>query len=277
MDIVRDAASLQALLAAYRAEGARVGFVPTMGALHEGHLSLVDVAHAHCDVVAASIFVNPKQFAPGEDFDAYPRTEMEDLALLESRGVSVAYVPSVDAVYNREHDASVKAGSLAQGLCSDQRPHFFDGVVLVVKTLFDHVQPDVAVFGEKDYQQLCVIRQLVSDLNLSIDVVGGPTVREPDGLALSSRNRYLTPEEREIAPLLYKILSDASSRFVAGEAVHDVLDESTRTLSQHFTVDYFELRDALSLEPLSTYHPPARLFGAVTLGKTRLIDNMPVL
>jgi len=252
MQVARSAAELDALIQTYKQEGRRIGFVPTMGALHAGHLSLVELAQKQSDVCVVSIFVNPAQFAPHEDFDAYPRDTDGDLAKCREAGVDLVYLPSVDDIYPNGQDSPLKAGAAAQGLESDFRPHFFDGVVNVVSRLFGQVQPDMAVFGEKDFQQFMVIREMVAGLGLPIEIVGAPIKRDSYGLALSSRNAYLSEEELTVARKLNKILRLADTPQEA----------ETQLLAAGFDkVDYVSERWD-------------RILGAAWIGKTRLIDNL---
>lgn len=242
-----------------------IAFVPTMGALHEGHLSLVRLGLEKADHVIVSIFVNPTQFAPHEDFDSYPRTEEKDCALLKEAGASVVFLPTKDVIYPNGTETSIKAGAAAKGLESDFRPHFFDGVVNVVYRLFDIVKPDFAIFGEKDYQQLCVIREMVEAQKTGITIIGAPIARDAHGLALSSRNAYLSAGEIEIARTLNITLRRAADRIKAGENEQDVTTQAANVLlTQGFDkIDYIALRDG-------------RILAAAWLGKTRLIDNMAV-
>lgn len=275
---VRTVKDLRATVKTWRTQGLRIAFVPTMGALHHGHLSLVEHALAHADRVVASIFVNPTQFAPNEDFSTYPRTEQDDCAKLESAGANLAYLPHPDEMYPPNASTRVRVDVLSEGLCGDVRPHFFEGVATVVTKLFMQVTPDIAVFGEKDYQQLLIIRRMVRDLSIPIDIVGAPIVREPDGLAMSSRNAYLSPNERAIAGKLNKILVQISNDLAAGKSVTGILDDGRQSLADagFSPIDYLELRSAEDLTPLTALDRPARLFAAARVGKTRLIDNMPV-
>ena len=248
-----------------------------MGNLHQGHLTLVQQARQHCDVVVVSIFVNPTQFGVGEDFDSYPRTLEQDCALLESAGCAMVFAPSVEEMYGTQPRlTSVSVHDITGYLCGASRPGHFDGVALVVSKLFNIVQPDQAFFGEKDYQQLAVIRQLVQDLNIPVQVVGVPIVRAEDGLALSSRNGYLTPEQRVVAPEIYRSLQAAAQRLRQGEAVAVVLEGiRTRLAQAGFVVDYVEARTP-QLQTLTQFDQDLVLFVAAKLGKPRLIDNFTV-
>jgi pantoate--beta-alanine ligase len=270
--------SLRATIAKWRAAGDSIALVPTMGALHRGHMTLVKAAQAEAKRVVVSIFVNPTQFAPNEDFHRYPRPIENDLKLLREAGVDAAWLPSVEEMYPEGFSASVKAGTASQGLDGDARVGHFDGVATVVAKLLLQVAPDIALFGEKDYQQLCVIKQLVADLNINARILGVPTVREADGLALSSRNMYLSSEDREVAPRLHSLMRQAAQSISAGAAVNDTLEQAkSQIIAAGFSrIDYLELRAAETLAPLSTFQPPARLLVAAWLGKTRLIDNIEV-
>jgi pantoate--beta-alanine ligase len=250
-----------------------------MGALHAGHLALVAAAQAQCQRVVVSIFVNPKQFGPREDFSAYPRPEADDLAKLATANADLAYIPAPDEMYPEGFATTVSVVGVSEGLCGAHRPGHFDGVATVVAKLFTQVAPDVAVFGEKDYQQLLVVRRMARDLNLPLDVVGVPTVREPDGLALSSRNVYLSAEDRRTAPNLYRLMHEAAAAIAEGGAPGGILAQTIMALGEAgLMVEYLELRDAATLAPLAEAPTrPARLLAAVHLGKTRLIDNLSVM
>ncbi|WP_428697318.1 pantoate--beta-alanine ligase [Stappia sp.] len=268
-------ADMRQAVDAARAAGERVALVPTMGALHEGHLSLVRAAREHAGHVIVSIFVNPTQFAPTEDFDAYPRDSEADLKLLAGLGVEGVFMPPATEIYPPGFATVVSVGGPAEGLESATRPHFFGGVATVVTKLLLAALPDVAIFGEKDYQQLCVIRRFVRDLDIPVEILGGPTVREEDGLAMSSRNRYLGTEARRTAALVPQVLNEAIERIDAGEEASTVLAEGTARLTQGgFAVDYLELRDAETLAPVDAQSARARVLVAAKLGQTRLIDNM---
>ncbi len=278
MRAVRQPAELRAIIADWQRQGMKVGFVPTMGALHEGHLSLVDMAKAEADKVVVSIFVNPTQFGPNEDFTRYPRQEAADQALLEQAGGDLVYLPDVAAMYPQGFSTSITVAHVSEGLCGACRPGHFSGVATVVAKLLLQGLPDLAVFGEKDYQQLQVIRRLVLDLDIPVRILGAPTLREADGLAKSSRNAYLTPEERAIALRLFQVLSEAAASLRAGlPAVQATSQASQSLLRAGFAkVDYIEVRDAQSLEPVEHPTAPARILAAAWLGRTRLIDNLPV-
>ena len=278
MQIVRQLDPLRDALAEFRKAGSRIGLVPTMGALHAGHMRLVEVAIEQCDAVVASIFVNPTQFGEGEDLDAYPRQEAADAALLEAAGVELLWAPTADQMYPAGYATIISVGGISDGLCGAARPGHFDGVATVVAKLFNQVRPDAAFFGEKDYQQLAVIRRMACDLDFTHDIVGVQTVRDPDGLALSSRNAYLTKEQRANAVALPDAMRDAAGAIAAGGNVATILEEAkSRLLASGFhKIDYLELRDANTLAVLDDFTQPARLFAAAHIGRTRLIDNIPV-
>jgi len=263
---------------AFRLEGDRVALVPTMGSLHDGHLSLLTAARQHADRVIVSIFVNPMQFGPGEDFERYPRTPEEDGKLLATAGCDLLFQPGVHEIYpdGGRSATRISVVSLSGILCGRFRPGHFDGVATVVAKLFGIVQPDVAVFGEKDYQQLAVIRRMTADLDIPVQIVGAPTVRAPDGLAMSSRNRYLSTEERRVAPVIYATLREAAGRIESGD--RDLAGIATWGASQlesgGLTPDYFEIRDAMSLQPPVDSTRDLVILTAARLGKARLIDNL---
>lgn len=277
--IVREIAGLRAAVAGFRAAGQRVALVPTMGALHKGHLALVDAGRAVADRVVVSVFVNPTQFSPSEDLQAYPRDEAGDLQKLGKCGVDVAFLPRAEAMYPPGFATSVTVLGLSEGLCGADRPQMFQGVATVVTKLLLQALPDAAVFGEKDYQQLLVIRRLAKDLDIPVKIIGAPTVRADNGLALSSRNAYLSAEERRVAPALYHALSDAANAIGRGEKIETALAAaSAAILAAGFAgIDYLELRDAETLAPLARIdRRPGRLLAAAWLGRARLIDNVPV-
>lgn len=278
MQIVRQLDPLRDALAEFRKAGYKIGLVPTMGALHAGHMRLVEVAKEQCDAVVASIFVNPTQFGEGEDLDAYPRQETADAALLEAAGVKLLWAPTADQVYPKGYATNVSVSGISDGLCGAARPGHFDGVATVVAKLFNQIRPDAAFFGEKDYQQLAVIRRMARDLDFTHEIVGVPTVRDADGLALSSRNAYLTAEERDNAVALPQAMQEAATAIAAGEPVAATLaDSKARLLGSGFhKVDYLELRDADTLALMDDFTRPARLLAAAHIGRTRLIDNIPV-
>lgn len=255
MQVVVSQAELHKIVEGWKNHTKIVGFVPTMGALHEGHLALVRYARNNSDRVVVSIFVNPTQFAPHEDFDAYPRQEAQDLAKLEEFGVHVVYLPNADEIYPDGFDTELRAGKAAIGLESDFRPHFFDGVVNVVSRLFSHVKPDVAVFGEKDFQQLAVVTEMVDTYKMPTRIVGVPIVRDEEGLALSSRNAYLSPDQLKIARTLNKVLFETAKTKDTEAAKKQLLENGFDK------VDYVDIRGD-------------RLLAAAWIGKTRLIDNV---
>ncbi|WP_395019769.1 pantoate--beta-alanine ligase [Dongia sp.] len=279
IDVVRSVAALRAATRPHRQAGKRIGLVPTMGALHQGHLELVKVARRHADFVVATIFVNPLQFKPGEDLDAYPRDETTDLNLLAATGADLAFAPNVAEMYPKNFSTEVKVGELTRYLDGPARPGHFEGVATVVTKLFNQAQPDIACFGEKDFQQLQVIRRLTRDLDLPIEILGVPTVRDEDGLAMSSRNRYLTERERIAAAMLPAALKDAVTELQAGRAAAPVLEKTRAALraAGFNPIDYVELCDSETLQPLPAAREGSRLFAAAHLGRTRLIDNWPVL
>ena len=250
----------------------RIGFVPTMGYLHQGHTALMDIARQHCDCLVVSIFVNPLQFGPNEDLDRYPRDPEGDAAKCEAHGTDILFMPS--SLYASDHSTTVQVEGLSTGLCGASRPTHFNGVTTVVARLFGLVQPKIAVFGEKDFQQLAIIRRMVRDLAMPIQIIGGPLVRDSDGLALSSRNRYLSPNERRRALTLHQSLCGLQAAVHNGERDVQRLLTAAKSQLDVDALDYLEIRDPDSLLPLSTITGPARAFVAAKLGQTRLIDNM---
>jgi pantoate--beta-alanine ligase len=275
---VRTVADLRKHIALWRKGEVRVGLVPTMGALHQGHMALVEAARAECDRIVASIFVNPKQFAPTEDLGSYPRREAADLEMLRSAGVDLVFIPAVDEMYPPDFATLVRVSGLTEGLCGAHRSGHFDGVTTVVTKLLIQALPDTAYFGEKDYQQLTVVRRLARDLDIPVRIAGVPTVREPDGLALSSRNVYLSAEERRIAPNLARVLRSIAAVLAQDpNAVAQEIAHGSAALQQAgFAVEYLEIREAESLAVTSEVTASSRVFAAVRLGTTRLIDNMPI-
>ncbi len=277
---LRTLSALRETLGEHRRAGRTIGFVPTMGALHDGHVSLVRMAREKSDITVVSIFVNPTQFAPGEDLDTYPRTEEADIARLAEVGTDIVYLPSVEEMYPDGSKTNVRVEDMSDLLDGQFRPHFFYGVATVVARLFVHVQPDVAVFGEKDYQQLQIIRRMVRDLGFSIDVLGGETVRDPDGLAQSSRNTYLSPEDRRAANVISAALHRARCRMAIGAPVDEALTEARGWIAQagFDRLDYVSAVDPETLEDLPgaalISEQEARVLAAAWIGKTRLIDNM---
>lgn len=279
LDAAFDPGEVANAVGAWRKAGLSVGFVPTMGALHAGHIALVTQALSFCDRVVASVFVNPAQFAPGEDFSAYPRTLESDAQKLAAAGCHLVYAPTGAAMYPDGFSSTVSLKGPAEDLESVARPHFFSGVATVVTKLLNQVRPDAAVFGEKDYQQLLVIRRLVVDLDLDVKIVAGETVREPDGLALSSRNAYLSADERWRAGTLNVILNDFADSLRGGAAVETAQAAALSKAQAGFdSVDYIEARNAETLAALpdGILAAPARVLAAVRVGKTRLIDNRAV-
>jgi pantoate--beta-alanine ligase len=273
-------ATLRRSVARWRDDGATVALVPTMGALHEGHLSLVRRARRRADRVVVSIFVNPAQFAPTEDFSTYPRTFAADLAMLSQERADLVWAPrTVDVMYPQGFATRiVPEGPATAGLEDKFRPDFFKGVATVVAKLFTQVMPDIALFGEKDYQQLKVVTRMAADLDLPVRVIGAPTVREQDGLALSSRNVYLTPDERAVAPVLHRVLTLCAAKIAKGRPIATILSEGREAISRAgFALDYLEGCHAETLAPVrSIKDGPVRLLVAAKLGNTRLIDNVAV-
>ncbi|MCM2320949.1 Pantothenate synthetase [compost metagenome] len=278
MITVKTVRELRAAVARARSEGKRIGLVPTMGNLHAGHAALVTKATQRCDFVVASIFVNPLQFGAGEDLDSYPRTLAADQEKLLEAGCQLLFAPTVEEMYpdGMAGQTLVSVPGVSEGLCGGSRPGHFDGVATVVTKLFHMVQPDLAIFGEKDFQQLAVIRKLVRDLNLPIQIIGEPTVRAADGLALSSRNGYLNEEQRAIAPQLYQTLGDIAAALQRGENDHAALldDARTRLSAAGFVPDYLEIRNPLTLRPATPADRQLVILAAARLGAPRLIDNL---
>ncbi|GMG82218.1 pantoate--beta-alanine ligase [Paralimibaculum aggregatum] len=280
IETVRRVGDLRARVRGWKAEGLRVGLTPTMGALHEGHLSLVARALEATDRVVATIFVNPTQFGAGEDFSTYPRDEARDGALLARAGASLLFAPPVEEMYPPGFATEVRVSGLTDCLCGAARPGHFDGVAQVVTKLLNQAEADAAVFGEKDWQQLAVIRRLARDLDIPTEILGAPILREADGLAMSSRNRYLTAEERAVAPALARALTAAAAEIAGGRAPAEACADAAAALQAagFRAVDYVDCREADSLAPVQSAPParPARIFGAAHLGRARLIDNLPV-
>ena len=276
MQTIRDLPALRDATAAFRAAGERVALVPTMGALHEGHLALVEAARRAADRVVVSIFVNPMQFGAGEDLSRYPRREQADARMLADAKADLLWLPPVEVMYPAGFATRVTMTGVSEGLEADQRPGHFDGVATVVAKLFNQVRPDVALFGEKDYQQLAVIRRMVTDLDLPIDIIGVPTQREDDGLARSSRNIYLAEDHRAQAVALPRALGVAARTIERGGEVAAALAQARDTLTQAgFEVDYVELVDAVTLAAFDAARP-MRLLAAARMGGTRLLDNVAV-
>ncbi|WP_026942430.1 pantoate--beta-alanine ligase [Hellea balneolensis] len=280
INIIRSERGIRGQVWEYRGHGETTAFVPTMGALHDGHMSLIRLAKKKADRVIASIYVNPTQFAPGEDFDAYPRTEKHDVALLKAEGADVVYIPKPSSMYNVHHATKIKVGGVAEGLETDHRPTFFDGVALVVTKLLNRVAPDYAIFGEKDYQQLATIRRLVEDLDMPINIVGAKIARDEHGLALSSRNKYFDTEGLKVARRLNEIMRSCALQMSKGENVDLAVDRSKKALlaAGFSSVDYVEVRSPNSLTVLEggVLNGPARLLVAAHCRGVRLIDNFPV-
>lgn len=278
MQILRRKADLRALTQTWRRAGETIGVVPTMGALHAGHLSLVESARSRSDRVIVTLFVNPRQFNSPEDLARYPRTEVSDAAKLAPFGIDVLYVPEPEEIYPEGFATTVSVSGVSEGLCGGTRPGHFDGVATVVTKLLLQTDADGAFFGEKDYQQLQVVKRLVTDLDLKCVIHGCPTIREDDGLAMSSRNLRLGAEARETAPAIRRILSDAVTRLQSGTPAAEVLEAARRDLinAGMDEVDYLELRADPDLAPLASATRPGRLFVAAWLNGVRLIDNLPV-
>lgn len=277
--VVRTVPALRRAIEGLRARKARIALVPTMGALHDGHVSLVRQARKRADKVVVSIFVNPTQFAPTEDFGSYPRTWKADLAKLAAERVELIWHPDVKTMYPEGFATRISPeGPATVGLEDRFRPHFFGGVATVVGKLFTQVRPDTAVFGQKDFQQLRVVTQMARDLDLGVNVIGSKTVRERDGLAMSSRNVYLSPAERKLAPTLYRAMKDSAARIRDGENIETALAGGKETIRRAgFVLDYLEARHAETLAPIGSLgEGPIRILVAAKLGTTRLIDNIPV-
>jgi pantoate--beta-alanine ligase len=272
-----DLTALRRCVAGWRAAGERIVLVPTMGALHAGHRALMDEAGRIGRRTVVSIFVNPTQFGPNEDFSRYPRDLEADLALLGQAGVDAAWTPEVATMYPPGFTSRIEVAGLSEGLCGPFRPGHFAGVATVVTKLLNQVRPDVALFGEKDFQQLRVIQQAVADLDLAVEIHGVPTLREADGLALSSRNRYLSAEERAVAPRLHAVLADVAAAIRDGSAVAGRIAAGKAALeTRGFRVQYLAVCDARTLVPVERVDGPARVLAAAFLGRTRLIDNIAV-
>lgn len=278
MRSISEIALLQASLDAYRERRQRIAFVPTMGNLHEGHIELVRRARDVADVVVVSIYVNPLQFGPGEDLDAYPRTLAADKQRLFAEGVQLLFTPDTDTIYPEglERHTLVRVPDLSETLCGSSRPGHFDGVTTVVAKLLNIVRPDVALFGEKDFQQLSIVRKMVEDLCIPVRILGVPTVRDTDGLALSSRNGYLTPEQRRLAPLLHETLASCRDAIACGFDNFLQLESHARMrlLQAGFEPDYFAIRDARTLGAVTEETEEIAILAAARLGRTRLIDNL---
>jgi pantoate--beta-alanine ligase len=281
METISDIATVRERVSGWHKAGERVAFVPTMGNLHAGHISLIEVARKRGDRFVASIFVNPMQFGPNEDFAHYPRTPQKDESMLREAGCDLMFMPDVAEIYPEglEHSTRVTVPELSGLLDGEFRPGHFDGVSTVVAKLFNIVQPDIAVFGEKDFQQLAIIRRMAADLCMPIEIIGAPTVREADGLAMSSRNQYLTAEERKIAPQLHAALSRAVKRLAAGERDYAAIERAELDAISRagFRPDYFTVRDARKLVAPDTQARHLVVLVAARLGKARLIDNLQAI
>jgi pantoate--beta-alanine ligase len=277
LPLAERAAEVRSFVSKWRANNSKIALVPTMGALHEGHLAHLAHARKHAEHVVVSIFVNPTQFAPHEDFERYPRDLSGDMEKLQSvGGADLIYAPSAAELYPNGAVSKAVVDGPAAGLETIFRPHFFGGVVTVVEKLFRHVQPDFATFGEKDYQQLLVVKRLARELDMNIEILAVPIVRESDGLALSSRNAYLSRDERNIAPALNRVLHDVGARMRSGRDIAAAEAEGNAALLKagFDSVDYCAIRDAETLQPVREFREPCRILGAAWLGKTRLIDNV---
>ena len=274
---VNSLADLKAQISGWQQNGYKIGLVPTMGSLHEGHLSLISLARENCDKVVTSIYVNPQQFSQTEDFDSYPRTLSHDLEKLsELRVCDLVFNPT--QMYHENHATIIAPTGVAEPLEGQIRPHFFGGVATIIIKLFNQIKPDIAIFGEKDYQQLLVIKQLMRDLDLPVQIIAGQTFRETDGLAMSSRNSYLSDSERKIAANIYRVMQIAAENLQSGIEVSKAIQNAINELARVgiTKIDYFSLRDPITLEPLSTFKKDARLLVALYVGATRLIDNIAV-
>ena len=276
--ILRTISQLRATITAWRQDGQSVALVPTMGALHDAHMALMREARTRADRVVATIFVNPTQFAADEDLDTYPRREATDIAKLQEDGIDLLFAPDADEIYPPGFATTVTVAGVSEGLCGDYRPGHFSGVATVVTKLLLQALPDVALFGEKDYQQLQVIRGLARDLDIPVSIVGVPTVREADGLAMSSRNLHMSSHERTIAPQMYQTLTTVAERIHNGDDVETACAAGREALTAagFAPVEYLELRDAQSLAP-GDITDPRRILAAAWLGDTRLIDNIPLV
>lgn len=274
MEIFKTQKDLVLYLDNLRLDGKKIALVPTMGGLHDGHLSLVDKAKSLSEIVVVSIFVNPTQFARGEDFDDYPNTFEADKLLLESKNVDALFLPSKEEIYPHGTASDYKVGAIGQILCGAFRPTHFDGVAQVVKRFFEIVKPDLAVFGEKDFQQLLIIKSLVKNLNLNLKIESIPTQREDDGLAMSTRNQYLSDSDRERAPHFYSVLCDARDSILRGNSFPEAKKDAIKTLGKSFEVEYLEVLDANNLTQIETKTTEIIIISAIRFGGTRLIDNL---
>ena len=274
MEIFKTQKDLDLYLDSLRLDGKKIALVPTMGGLHDGHLSLVDKAKSLSEIVVVSIFVNPTQFARGEDFDDYPNTFEADKLLLESKNVDALFLPSKEEIYPHGTASDYKVGAIGQILCGAFRPTHFDGVAQVVKRFFEIVKPDLAVFGEKDFQQLLIIKTLVKNLSLNLKIESIPTQREDDGLAMSTRNQYLSDLDRERAPHFYSVLCDARNSILRGNSFPEAKKDAIKTLGKNFEVEYLEVLDANNLTQIETKTTEIIIISAIRFGGTRLIDNL---
>ena len=278
MDIVRTVAEMRSHVSMWRREGLNVALVPTMGSLHAGHLSLMKVGKERSDRVIATIFVNPLQFAPNEDFETYPRREDSDIQKLVEEDIDLLSAPDVNEMYRPDATTTINVGGLTDCLCALSRPGFFDGVATVVTKLLLQALPDIAIFGEKDYQQLLVIKRLATDLDIPVEIIGAPTIREEDGLALSSRNVYLDTKSRSIAPSMYNILNQYASDISNGNDIKKSIQLAKQNMqkSGFEKIEYLDLRSSQTLQACNDIKKPSRLFAAAWLGSTRLIDNLAI-
>ena len=278
MDIVRTVAEMRSHVSMWRRKGLSVALVPTMGSLHAGHLSLMKVGKERSDRVIATIFVNPLQFAPNEDFETYPRREDSDIQKLVEEDIDLLFAPDVNEMYRPDATTTINVGGLTDCLCALSRPGFFDGVATVVTKLLLQALPDIAIFGEKDYQQLLVIKRLATDLDIPVEIIGAPTIREEDGLALSSRNVYLDTKSRSIAPSMYNILNQYASDISNGNDIKKSLQLAKQNMqkSGFEKIEYLDLRSSQTLQACNDIKKPSRLFAAAWLGSTRLIDNLAI-
>ena len=279
MNIIRTPKAMTAWSRTLHREGVTIGFVPTMGALHDGHRALIRAARLQCDALVVSIFVNPTQFAPTEDLAKYPRPIAKDRALCRAEGVDICFEPRVAAMYPEGFETVVTVPGIARRWEGEIRPHHFAGVATVVAKLFSIVRPEVAVFGQKDFQQAALVRRVIEDLSLGVTLIVHPTVREPDGLAMSSRNVYLSPGERRIAPVFYQALHAGRRMIQRGATDGESLREAMHKViagEPAISIDYLAVCDPITLEPLSTIHRQAVLLGAIRLGQVRLIDNIAI-
>ncbi len=278
MDVCKSIDDIRGAVKQLKAQGKRIGFVPTMGALHKGHLSLIRQAKERADEVVVSIFVNPEQFGPNEDFDSYPRELEEDLKKCESEGVSVVFAPNRDDVYDKKKYIRIEVDELNRHMCGGSRPGFFEGILLVVNKLFNIIDPDVAVFGQKDIQQFQIVSRMVHEFNHDVELIMAPIERANDGLALSSRNKYLSVEERETAPGLFRALNYIEKQIVSGVDTPSLLlkHQKSELEAKGFKIDYLDVFDKKTLQPIETLIKGKEfiLAGAVWLGNTRLIDNL---